>query len=111
MAAAAETGALELARRQLPLFPDQLTDLAFVTSLDLSYNRIDRLPPSLSSMHGLRACVLAGNSIDRLPSRVSAPAPPATATTALPCSPSLQASPALVPSSSGRWWGGAVSRR
>ena len=47
----------------------QLTELGFVTELDVSYNRIDRLPPSLSSMHGLRVCVLAANAIDRLPAK------------------------------------------
>ena len=73
VAAAAETGVLELMQRQLPLFPDQLTGLAFITSLDLSYNRIDRLPPSLSAMHQLRVCVLAGNSIDRLPTKARPP--------------------------------------
>jgi hypothetical protein len=49
VALAAETGRLELAQRQLPVFPDQLTDLAFITELDLSHNRIDRVPPSLRS--------------------------------------------------------------
>lgn len=69
--AAVETGFLNFQNRELPLFPDQLTDFDFLINIDLSYNKIDRIPPAITNMVQLRSCCLAGNTIDRLPPRLS----------------------------------------
>ena len=69
--AAVETGFLDFQHRELPLFPDQLTDFDFLVNIDLSYNKIDRVPPAITNMVQLRSCILAGNTVDRLPPRLS----------------------------------------
>ena len=69
--AAVKTGFLDFQHRELPLFPDQLTDFDFLINIDLSYNKIDRIPPAITNMVQLRSCVLAGNTVDRLPPRLS----------------------------------------
>ena len=68
---AVKTGKLDMEGRELPLFPDQLTDFSFLVDINLAYNKIDRIPPSLTKMTQLRVCMLAGNSIDRIPARLS----------------------------------------
>ena len=69
--AAVQTGFLDFQHRELPLFPDQLTDFDFLVNIDLSYNKIDRIPPAITNMVQLRSCVLSGNTVDRLPPRLS----------------------------------------
>ena len=71
VAAAVETGFLDFHQRELPLFPDQLTDFDFLINIDLSYNKIDRIPPAITNMVQLKSCILAGNTVDRLPPRLS----------------------------------------
>ena len=53
--AAVETGFLDFQNRELPLFPDQLTDFDFLVNIDLSYNKIDRIPPAITNM--VQVCV------------------------------------------------------
>lgn len=71
VAAAVETGYLDFQHRELPLFPDQLTDFSFLINIDLGYNKIDRIPPAITNMVQLKSFCLAGNTVDRLPSRLS----------------------------------------
>lgn len=71
VSAAVESGYLDFEHRELPFFPDQLTDFNFLIKINLSYNKIDRIPPAITNMVQLEICNLAGNSIDRLPPRLS----------------------------------------
>lgn len=50
VSAASESGYLDFENRELPLFPDQLTDFAFLININLSYNKIDRIPPAITNM-------------------------------------------------------------
>ncbi|WP_405062308.1 CHAT domain-containing protein [Kribbella sp. NBC_01505] len=64
------TGHLSLRRLGLRTLPDQLPEIAFLTSLDLSGNRLGRLPAWFQAAARLQRLLVAGNRLTALPDEI-----------------------------------------
>ncbi|KAF5828725.1 hypothetical protein DUNSADRAFT_17177 [Dunaliella salina] len=63
-----EVKKLDLSRNRLRSLPNELTNLASLTSLDVSYNHLELLPPDFSTFFQLASLAVNNNQLQALPS-------------------------------------------